>query len=400
MALQLFGKAGADLIPMLNMGGEAISKFGAMSSKYAEDANKGSDAMVTLQGKVGMLGGKLAVVLLPSITAITESLVRLLDGFNALPGPMQGIIVGAGLLAVSFVALAPAIAAIVALGPAIAGLKIGATIAGWAAVIGPAVVGIQAALGGLLTWLGGFKVAALALISGPAGWTVLAVAAVVAMAIAFRQPITDFLAWMGAGIKAAWAGITTYFQTNLVKPIQDGWRSLTEALPRAMNAAAGMVKNAWRGVLQYIANQINSVGRLINNLILAYNKLPVADIPLIPTMTIPAFAQGGVVSRPTVAMVGDGGESEYIIPASKMAAASSRFLGGARGAAVIPSGSGGGARGAGGNTSIAVTTGPVLEFDGERYVTMSDFERGLQQVAGSVYRGLRTPAGRYATGVR
>jgi hypothetical protein len=99
-------------------------------------------------------------------------------------------------------------------------------------------------------------------------------------------------------------------------------------------------------------------------------------------------------------VVGEGGEKEYIIPQSKMAAASSRFLGGARGAAVIPSGSGGGARGAGGNTSITVTTGPVLEFGGERYVTMSDFERGLQQVAGSVYRGLRTPAGRYATGVR
>jgi hypothetical protein len=400
MALQLFGKAGADMIPMLNMGGEAISKLGAMSSKYAEDANKGSDAMVTLQGKVGMLGGKLAVVLLPSITAVTESLVRLLDGFNALPGPMQGIIVGAGLLAVSFVALAPAISAVISIAGVLAGLKIGATIAGWAAVIGPAVVGIQAALGGLLAWLGGFKVAALAFISGPAGWTVLAVAAVVAMAIAFRQPITDFLVWMGAGIKAAWAGITSYFQTNLVKPIQDGWRSLTEALPRAMNAAAGMVKNAWRGVLQYIANQINSVGGLINNLILAYNKLPAADIPLIPTMTIPAFAQGGVVSRPTVAMVGDGGEDEYIIPASKMAAASSRFLGGARGAAVIPSGSGSGSTAAGGNPSITVTTGPVLEFDGQRYVTISDFEQGLQQVAGSVYRGLRTPAGRYATGVR
>jgi hypothetical protein len=401
MALQLFGKAGADMIPMLNMGGEAISKFGAMSSKYAEDANKGSDAMVTLQGKVGMLGGKLAVVLLPSITAVTESLVRLLDGFNALPGPMQGIIVGAGLLAVSFVALAPAITALAALGPVIAGLKIGATIAGWAAVAGPAITSITAMFSGLVAFLTGtIGPALLAFFSGPAGWTVLAVAAVVAMAIAFRQPITDFLVWMGAGIKAAWAGITSYFQTNLVKPIQDGWRGLTEALPRAMNAAAGMVKNAWRGVLQYIASKINSVGRLINNLIVAYNKLPAADIPLLPTLTIPAFAQGGVVSRPTVAMVGDGGESEYIIPQSKMAAASSRFLGGARGAAVIPSGSGGGARGAGGNPSITVTTGPVLEFDGQRYVTISDFEQGLQQVAGSIYASLRTPAGRYATGVR
>jgi hypothetical protein len=31
---------------------------------------------------------------------------------------------------------------------------------------------------------------------------------------------------------------------------------------------------------------------------------------------------------------------------------------------------------------------------------MADFERGLQQVASNVFKGLRTPAGRYAMGVR
>jgi hypothetical protein len=400
-AQALFGKSGADLIPLLNGGRKSIEDLSAtMTGDFAKGADSLNDKLAMLQGKLLQVGVQIGTALMPALNVISDVVLNLANAFAAMPGPLQAIIGSVVALTAAFVVLAPAISAVISIAGVLAGLKIGATIAGWAAVIGPAVVGIQAALGGLLAWLGGFKVAALAFISGPAGWTVLAVAAVVAMAIAFRQPITDFLVWMGAGIKAAWAGITSYFQTNLVKPIQDGWRSLTEALPRAMNAAAGMVKNAWRGVLQYIANQINSVGGLINNLILAYNKLPAADIPLIPTMTIPAFAQGGVVSRPTVAMVGDGGEDEYIIPASKMAAASSRFLGGARGAAVIPSGSGSGSTAAGGNPSITVTTGPVLEFDGQRYVTISDFEQGLQQVAGSVYRGLRTPAGRYATGVR
>jgi hypothetical protein len=49
---------------------------------------------------------------------------------------------------------------------------------------------------------------------------------------------------------------------------------------------------------------------------------------------------------------------------------------------------------------INVQTGPVVEMNGDRYVTLDDFERGLRQVAGSVYKGLRTPAGRYAMGVR
>jgi hypothetical protein len=99
-------------------------------------------------------------------------------------------------------------------------------------------------------------------------------------------------------------------------------------------------------------------------------------------------------------MVGDGGESEYIIPASKMAAASSRFLGGARGAAVIPSGSGGGARAAGGNAQINITTGPVMQQDGQQWATMADLEMVARATADGIYASLRTPAGRYATGVR
>jgi len=103
-----------------------------------------------------------------------------------------------------------------------------------------------------------------------------------------------------------------------------------------------------------------------------------------------------VVSKPTLAMVGEGGEAEYIIPESKMAAASSSYLAGARGADVMRS------AGAAGTTSapaINVQTGPVVEFNGERYVTLGDFERGLQQVAESVYMGLRRPSTRIALGL-
>ncbi len=107
-----------------------------------------------------------------------------------------------------------------------------------------------------------------------------------------------------------------------------------------------------------------------------------------------AFAQGGMVTGPTLGLVGEGGEAEYIIPASKMATAASNYLAGGRGAGILEGGGGGA------DPVINIQTGPVMEMNGERYVTMSDFERGMRQVAGSVYAGLRTPAGRYATGVR
>lgn len=48
------------------------------------------------------------------------------------------------------------------------------------------------------------------------------------------------------------------------------------------------------------------------------------------------FASGGFVTGPTTALIGEGGESEYVIPASKMSAAMSRYAGGARGSSVIP----------------------------------------------------------------
>ena len=94
-------------------------------------------------------------------------------------------------------------------------------------------------------------------------------------------------------------------------------------------------------------------------------------------------------------LVGEGGQSEYIIPENKMALASANYLAGGRGAGIMEGGGGGGSA-----PSINITTGPVVEFNGERYVTMRDMERGLQQMATNIYSGLRTPSGRYATGVR
>jgi hypothetical protein len=151
-------------------------------------------------------------------------------------------------------------------------------------------------------------------------------------------------------------------------------------------------------VLQYIADQINTVAGLINQLIAGYNSIPVAaDIPLIPMITVPAFAEGGFVNRPTVGLVGEAGR-EYIIPESKMAAASSRFLAGQRGASVIRSGSSGGASSAR-SPQVNITTGPVMQQqDGTRWVSIDDLERSAQQTAEQVLAMLRTPEARIALG--
>ena len=85
-----------------------------------------------------------------------------------------------------------------------------------------------------------------------------------------------------------------------------------------------------------------------------------------------AFQYGGVVNQPTLGLMGEGGEPEYVIPASKMDGAMSRYSAGARGGAVIPGGSGdsGTVAGSSGNTVVEYT-GPTLNFNGDEYVPKS-----------------------------
>jgi phage-related protein len=222
------------------------------------------------------------------------------------------------------------------------------------------------------------------------------------------QGIVD--TWRDA-VVGIWTAMGEAFKTYLVEPIRNAWSTLTEFLPRAMetvrNRVVGVwtyvidvIRNVFRGAMQFIANGINSLIDRVNYVIRGYNSIPVApDIPQIGYVSVPAFAQGAVVTRPTLAMVGEGGEDEYIIPASKMQAASSRFLAGARGADVIPSRASSRSESGSASPQINVTTGPVMQQqDGSRWVSMDDFERGLQQVAEQVVGTLRTPQARTALG--
>jgi hypothetical protein len=107
------------------------------------------------------------------------------------------------------------------------------------------------------------------------------------------------------------------------------------------------------------------------------------------------FASGGYVTGPTLGLIGEGGESEYVIPQSRMFEATSRFMAGARGPAVLS----GGASSTTSQTAINITTGPVLEFNGERYVTLRDMERAMRVTAEGVIGRLRTPSARVALGM-
>jgi tape measure domain-containing protein len=372
------------------------------------------------------LNTELGENLLPLVTPLIEGLTNILKAFGALPEPVQTVVVGLGAVALAVGAIVTAIGVaapiLAGFATAIGGLSLGATIAGWAGAIGPAIAAMTAAFSGFLAFLTGTLLPGLvAFFSGPVGWTVLAVAAVVAMAVAFREPIGKFFSWLGGAVGdlvgkiPGWlapigkvfadlwvATMKTAYQLfvapwvnlfNIVirRPVEALLRWLPESIKAPFVTAVNFVRGIINSLLGAIENAINSAVRAINVLISAYNRLPppLPDLPLVPTVSIPRFGEGAVVDRPTLAVVGEKREREYIVPESKMAATSANYLAtnGGTAASMRPA-------------QINITTGPILQAEDQQWVTVNDLMAAMRATEAATLARLRTPAGRRAVGVR
>ena len=101
------------------------------------------------------------------------------------------------------------------------------------------------------------------------------------------------------------------------------------------------------------------------------------------TSSFGTFAEGGYVNKPTNALIGEGGEPEYVIPESKMRESMSRYSRGSRGGGVIPSDGGSSASGDGG-TAVAAAIDvryTVERINSVDYVTADQFQSGMQSAA-------------------
>tara|TARA_B100000131_G_scaffold16721_1_gene16981 strand:- start:11787 stop:14039 length:2253 start_codon:yes stop_codon:yes gene_type:complete len=153
-------------------------------------------------------------------------------------------------------------------------------------------------------------------------------------------------------LKGAWDDVKTTVADGVhgaIMGLLDGTKSLKESL-------AG------------IAKQIASI--FLKKAVYSAFGLPFADGGYVSNGIRP-FAAGGYTTRPTVGLVGEAGEDEYVIPASKMAESMQRYSSGARGEAVIP-GTGSSAGGSAGTSSTTVNySGPILNFNSEEFVPKS-----------------------------
>jgi hypothetical protein len=169
--------------------------------------------------------------------------------------------------------------------------------------------------------------------------------------------------------------------TELVQMIANTFKAVTQAITAPFEAAFTTVRgivnqilNAIGGAIVSVINAINGIIRNVNS-ISARLKLP--QIPELPIPEIPRFADGGVVSGPTLAMVGEGSEPEYIVPQSKASGFASNWMAGQRGAAAIPRFAEGGVV-MPSTAQVSIQTGPVTQMDGTNFITTQDMSRAVQ----------------------
>ena len=382
LAADIFGaKLGDELIPLLNSGGDAVRNMGtSLTQDFADKAAAFNDRLETMQEKFGDLALRITEALLPAFESIVGAVEGLLNAFQTLPGPVQSFIGAfAGLSAIALV-FAPIISALSAIGPLLVSIVTG---------IGPFLA--------ILVKLGAALVAVFG--AGPLAIGGLVVAAGVAI-FAFRDQIGQAFEAIGQIFMQAaeWYKNTFIdpvinFGQGLLETFTEIFQQIGEAIKAPIEAAIGFVRGIVNGMLQGVATAINGVVNSINTIINAANaalrRLKLPTIPTLPNVQIPQFAEGGVVTGPTLAMVGEGGEPEYIIPASKMGKASAAYLSGMRGPGVIPRFAEGGVV-APASANVSIQTGPVTQMNGQNFVTTQDMtaavRAGVQQTLDLISR--------------
>lgn len=181
---------------------------------------------------------------------------------------------------------------------------------------------------------------------GPIGLIIAAVGAVAALIIMNWETVKGWLSsfwnWLKGifqsgldWIKSHWDLIATIlfgpigFAVSMIikhfdkikEVVQNVWNWITGIFGKIGEIGTSVVKGAVNSVIGFAENTINGFIRLINGALSAINKIPGVNIGKVGELSIPRLAQGGIVpatSGGRLALVGEGGEDEAVIPLSKL----------------------------------------------------------------------------------
>lgn len=145
------------------------------------------------------------------------------------------------------------------------------------------------------------------------------------------KPVADFFVGLWEGIvtgvknfveavKSVFFTIVGWINDNIITPIANFFTGLWEKIQFAFQTVADTVSSVFKAVVntvfRFIGNVINGVIKGINAAISLINAIPGVNITKITELKIPQLAQGGVVDRPTTALIGEAG-TEMVLPIEK-----------------------------------------------------------------------------------
>ena len=184
------------------------------------------------------------------------------------------------------------------------------------------------------------------------------------------------------------------------KGAQDGLKKYSDGLKDISTRVASMVSNAFQKMEDALVNFVTTgkleIKSLVQSIISDLARLAIQQTIMQPLTDAfksalpslfgapaapagPAKANGGIISSPQRVLLGEAGESELVIPESKMDTAMRRYAKGARGSSILEGGDS-----LGSESGNLVGAGAIdVRFDVQRinaidYVTAQQFEQGIR----------------------
>ena len=152
--------------------------------------------------------------------------------------------------------------------------------------------------------------------------------------------LTPVITWIVSGLQVLVGGVLSGI-TELIGSLINGLKSIIDFLINVFQGNWESVWNSikdtfslvWDGIKAACAGAVNAIIRLINGIINAINKIHIGPLPNwkilgeyagaeigfnIPNVPQVQLAEGGIATGPTNALIGEGGESEAVLPLSKL----------------------------------------------------------------------------------
>ena len=115
-----------------------------------------------------------------------------------------------------------------------------------------------------------------------------------------------------SGLIGVFSGILTYLQGVFT----GNWRQAWEGIKKIFSSIVDSIKSIFSGAIDWISSKVSGLVNLVTSIPdkIQGIKNSIGNISL----KVPGFATGGIVTSPTLAMVGEGSSAEAILPLDKL----------------------------------------------------------------------------------